>query len=392
MITVHLHGALERDYGSSYEFLATSPAECIRALVHQIEGFSQSLRKGSYRIVRGDEVITHDLLHFRFGDGIQDMHIVPAVKGAGGRGIGKVIVGTLLIASALAFPAAAGTGLFGGSLAIGAGGVSAATVGSLGSLIALSGVSQMLTPTPQLADVGFRERPEDRPSFLLGGLQNTVEQGLPVPLLYGEVRVGSRPVSAGLSTEAVSLDDILDLEDNPRVNYVLTPGTYTNPPETSFNPDKEFFGYATFGDQRIINSVDRLPNTDNLSLDVTGNNIPIPFGAISSRAFVANRKWYQIIEYDSTEEGEKRLRVSLAPTGAGGITKEWFQKITITDPAGPTVLHSLFTVNAQRFEAPQDLQFSIVEQGAGAHWEWTIPDFTFDSRQGVDLDVEIIYT
>jgi len=37
------------------------------------------------------------------------------------------------------------------------------------------------------------------PSFLFNGADNTIEQGQPVPLLYGEMRIGGLPISQQFS-------------------------------------------------------------------------------------------------------------------------------------------------------------------------------------------------
>jgi predicted phage tail protein len=68
----------------------------------------------------------------------------------------------------------------------------------IGASMALSGVAMLLTPTPKTPDISQKERPEDRPSFLLGGAVNVVEQGHPIPICGGENILGGIVISAGI--------------------------------------------------------------------------------------------------------------------------------------------------------------------------------------------------
>ena len=71
--------------------------------------------------------------------------------------------------------------------------VSMSTLGSmtmmLGANLAIMGLTEMQAP-----DGG--EMVSD-PSFLFNGANNNIEQGQPVPLLYGTVKIGGTPISQG---------------------------------------------------------------------------------------------------------------------------------------------------------------------------------------------------
>jgi predicted phage tail protein len=71
----------------------------------------------------------------------------------------------------------------------------------------------MLSPTPQTDSYSDRERPGERPSFLFDGPTNTSTQGLPVPLIYGRMRVGSIVVSADLSADDIALGSDYEPDD-----------------------------------------------------------------------------------------------------------------------------------------------------------------------------------
>jgi predicted phage tail protein len=79
--------------------------------------------------------------------------------------------------------------------------VTAAKVGTFGAMMALSGIAQLISPTPQMGNYGQLESPAQRTSFLYNGPTNTTQQGGPIPILYGLMRVGSTLVSATVTTE-----------------------------------------------------------------------------------------------------------------------------------------------------------------------------------------------
>jgi predicted phage tail protein len=70
----------------------------------------------------------------------------------------------------------------------------------LGLYFALSGAAQMLTPTPS------NDSFDDPNSFTFNGILNTINAGVSIPVVYGEVFTGSIIVSAGLDTEDFSGD------------------------------------------------------------------------------------------------------------------------------------------------------------------------------------------
>jgi predicted phage tail protein len=56
----------------------------------------------------------------------------------------------------------------------------------------------MITPVPQQPDVG-----EGQGGFAFSGPQNTSQEGIPVPVVYGEMIVGSVVLSTKLVAELV---------------------------------------------------------------------------------------------------------------------------------------------------------------------------------------------
>lgn len=185
MKTIHLHDSLAK-FGESYDLDVRDPAEAIRALGSQLPGFFDTVRDGDWHVFRGPiepgNYIDEEGLQLALGK-TDEIHIMAAVQGAGG-GVFQTIAGVALIVAGAFVP------VIGESLMY------------AGGALALGGVTQMLTKSPS-ANYSSRTAPDQRPSFLFDGPTNTSTQGLPVPLIYGRMRVGSVVVSAGLTAEQI---------------------------------------------------------------------------------------------------------------------------------------------------------------------------------------------
>jgi len=187
-----LHGALGERFGGPFMLDVVSPAEALRALIRQVNGFRAHFRDGQYRIIRGpierDRALDLPAIEMRLG-AATELHIVPVVAGAAS-GLGKILAGLALVAIAIAAPyvlPAAITGIAGFTAVTSA-------VFSIGAALALTGVGMLLAKAPQ-------QPPDSLDSFLFGGQLNIATQGGPVPLVYGTFIVGSVVISAGLETQ-----------------------------------------------------------------------------------------------------------------------------------------------------------------------------------------------
>lgn len=199
MKTIILTGRLGKTFGPEFSLDIASPAEAVRALCYQIPGFEEELTKGSYRVSRitekGDQSIDAELLHFEFGRTI-GVKIEPVVHGAKNGGLGKIILGVALVGAAFFF---SGGALSGAAFSVFGQSVTYGQIALVGGLMALSGVSSMLAPK---VSTDKDKNEDEKTSFLISSPQNMIEEGHPVPLVYGfNVFVGSVMVSAGISTE-----------------------------------------------------------------------------------------------------------------------------------------------------------------------------------------------
>ena len=67
----------------------------------------------------------------------------------------------------------------------------------------MGGIAQLLSPSPKF-DIGKSKNDETSSTF--SGARNTQNPGVPVPIVYGELIVGSHLVSVGIENIDVELD------------------------------------------------------------------------------------------------------------------------------------------------------------------------------------------
>ena len=214
MKVVKVYGALRELLGKTrFEFVADTPAQAMRALLINFPQLEQWLidseKNGvAYRVTVGKQKIhEQDVSGMVLPWSEHDVFsITPVITGAG-RGTGAFLLGAALSGISLAFP---GGGLFGGTVFGFLGGPAASAgvlttfgtaISYVGAALVLGGVAQMLSPVPK--PLGFGEAPTQLESNSFSGIANTSRQGVPVPIAYGRVFVGSAVVSAGLDVDQV---------------------------------------------------------------------------------------------------------------------------------------------------------------------------------------------
>tara|TARA_R100001509_G_scaffold96898_1_gene56361 strand:- start:1055 stop:1696 length:642 start_codon:yes stop_codon:yes gene_type:complete len=206
MKVVKVYGALRKRLGQCrFEFDVTTPAQAIKALCVNFPGLEKWLIDSEkdgvgYRVAVSKEKVTEENvapLLLPFSDR-EVFSITPVIAGAG-RGVGTILLGAALIGVAIA---SAGAGFALGAKGIGfiaTGAVPsafAAAAGNLGIGLLLTGVAQVLSPQPSL-DSTIDEAVQLE-SFSISNVVNTSRQGLPVPIAYGRVFVGSAVISSNL--------------------------------------------------------------------------------------------------------------------------------------------------------------------------------------------------
>jgi len=192
---IKVYGRLARFLGErTFEAEISSPTDAFKFLIANFPRLESHMMEQSYCVKIGDYEISETELDIPVGQ--QEIKIVPVVAGAR-RGLGRFILGAILIGAAIAFPGAS-LGFSGFTKAVGFSAFQA-TVGNIGIYLALQGAAQMLTPTEELGGAS-----DDPASFTFNGIQNTIRAGVAIPVVYGEIFTGSLVVSGGVDTDDFS--------------------------------------------------------------------------------------------------------------------------------------------------------------------------------------------
>src|SRR5688572_16073218 len=175
---VRVYGSLGAKFGRLFRLAVSSPAEAVRALCMQIPGFERELmtskdRGVGYVVYIGKRNVTEEELTWQ--SGCEDIRIAPVLMGSKKQGLGQIIIGIVLVVVGAVL-----TYFGAGSIGI--------PIMKLGASMIIGGVIQLLMPAPKPGDL---DRPENQPNYAFNGPVNTQAQGNPVPVLYGELIVGS---------------------------------------------------------------------------------------------------------------------------------------------------------------------------------------------------------
>lgn len=189
--TVKLYGILGETFGKEWTLDIDTPAEAIRALIannpkikkflleSEQKGFGYRIRMGEYNVEEDDELFNPL--------GRQDLKIIPTIFGAGKKqrkGWGQIILGAVLVAAGWVVSGIPGMQLLGKA-------IMQAGVGLM-----LQGVATLLSPTPQKP-----ESAEQTVGYNFHGPEITINQGVPIPLCYGQLIVGGGLISSGIVAE-----------------------------------------------------------------------------------------------------------------------------------------------------------------------------------------------
>lgn len=268
MTHVKLMGEMGEKFGSEWECVDTNVRDIMKCINIQTEGLQEYLldchmKNIEFSIQSGDNLI-EEFPELYLNIAKEELIITPVPAGSG-KGLGKLITGLLLLAAFLFMPGIGAAGLassgaatgvtvaganatlfVGGaqgmsiSAALAAGASPAALMASGAASLNLAGMAVMMLGT-NLALMGLAEmsapdpdRTTDDPSYLFNGAENHIEQGKPVPLLYGELTIGGAPIYQGYTPglqnqykKGVTLIDGTDSQ-NSRVGSNPYNGTYTN--------------------------------------------------------------------------------------------------------------------------------------------------------------------
>ena len=208
MRVIKVYGPLAKFLGRrQFKAVVNTPAEAIRFLVANFPKLKAHMADQYYKVCTDKtelDVGSHlEQLHYPMAQ-TECIRIIPVIAGAGSAAT-KIGIGIALIAVSFLLP---GAGIFGTTSLFGVsaaqGGAVLAGIGTafsaVGASLVLGGVAQLISPTPKISS-GEDSTNDPRKSYSFSGIQNVARQGVPVPVVYGEMIVGSVTISAGINTE-----------------------------------------------------------------------------------------------------------------------------------------------------------------------------------------------
>ena len=311
MTQVKLMGELGEKFGSEWECVDTSIRDILKCIDCQTEGLKDylsecHLKNVQFSIQTGENLIEeYPELYLNVA---RDEVIITPVPAGSGKGLGKLITGLLLLAAMFFMPGTAGfflQGTQGATLMTSGGSYMAASSASIaqvmgGTLMAQSGTAAVVTSLSipgmavmmlgaNLALMGLAEmsapdpdKTTDDPSYLFNGAENHIEQGQPVPLLYGELTVGGAPIYQGYAPGVIGTYS--------KGNTYTTQNTWYDG-TTNDTTDNASQGTTTSYKDSTNGSIGNNPSTP-LFGDTSDNASygGVPFEAMKSRVTAAEEK------------------------------------------------------------------------------------------------------
>jgi predicted phage tail protein len=221
MTQITLHGILAKEFKKTFSLAIKRPKEVFDAISCSHGNFRNRIVELANQgihfalLVDGKKMTTMEELSIASDN--QKIDIVPLVCGAGRAGAAIAII-------------ALGVLTAGAGLAIGAGTLFGAATGAVGSALTsvgvglvMMGLQMALSPKPKMerpsADVNSAKQ-----SFIFSSKANVAEQGIPVPVGYGRLRVGSAVIQSTIKSypQAFEKQNSLDSDGQIQTNDRLT--------------------------------------------------------------------------------------------------------------------------------------------------------------------------
>lgn len=198
---IRLDGALGQRFGRDHRLAVGSAREACRALGVLHKGFDQYMSQAADRgIVFAVYYGQRNIAQSELGDPPSHnvIRITPVIRGSKNSGGLQTVIGIALIVAASFFTGGLAAGA-GATALFGTGSAAWTIAGTIGLSLALGGVAQMVSGTQ--AGLSSSESADNQASYNFSGIKNTMTQGGPVPLCYGELTVGSACASLGIIAE-----------------------------------------------------------------------------------------------------------------------------------------------------------------------------------------------
>lgn len=189
LTTIKVYGPLAKKLKArTFKAAVNSAAEAARFLLANWPHLEQHMVSQNYRIRVGGYSLDEDELDHPCGQG--EIQIIPVIGGAGATA--RIIGGVALFAAAMI--------VSGGTLGFAVAPWVVNLGFGIGASLALGGVSQLLSPVPSL-ETGDDTQGDPRKSYSFSGVQNISRQGVPIPIVYGRMIVGSIAVDGAIDVD-----------------------------------------------------------------------------------------------------------------------------------------------------------------------------------------------
>ena len=181
----------------------------------------------SFTVVQAGEFLDYEDLSLPIGQ--NDLVITPVITGSGATAKSLLGVGLVIATGGISTAfTGVGAGLFG--ITSGAAGVIGGVVGKIGVGLVLSGVSDIISPQPQLPDFetdfntplsgftggagGITRGSDGTQSYAYTGPANTVGLGKTIPVVYGKALIGGHILSTNIE---------ISNESDPLMKFIRPP-------------------------------------------------------------------------------------------------------------------------------------------------------------------------
>lgn len=194
MTSIRLHGVLAKGFGNVFSMKIGRASQAIEAIDANRPGFIKKInslsRKGFYYSIVVDGKKIKNLSEYEKSKTPQEIDIVPIICGSG------IVAGVVALAKIIA---------------------ANQVLATFALFIISTAVQMLLAPKQEKQDVKATEastRGLER-SFEFSNKQNLASQGVPVPIGYGRLRVGSQIIQACIKTFPQNIEAAEAMIANP---------------------------------------------------------------------------------------------------------------------------------------------------------------------------------
>jgi predicted phage tail protein len=207
MTNIILHGILAKEFGESFRMKINKAANVVKAIDVNRRTFNKRIfelsREGlNYTMIVDGKKIT-ELEELNIQKEPQEIHLVPLIMGSGG-----------FFAVALYLGTTAGAVMAGGGVAFAVASVINAVILTVVSV----GLQMLLAPKPDAGPQISATTKALKESFNFSNKSNVAAQGVPVPVGYGRLKVGSQLIQMSIKSYPQSSESTIAMTQNAYIS------------------------------------------------------------------------------------------------------------------------------------------------------------------------------